>query len=196
MEFKVLKLNDKSQAIELKVAESKMPANALEVITRVAKQNLKQGTKAVKDRSEVRGRAAKPFRQKGTGNARQGSRKGPHMRGGGIAHGTTMDTRSLGLNKKFKNLVLKNILLSYANDDKLSFIDLKGDAKDLRKLLKDSPKTLLIHSLENKDTVRSVRNLPKVRTLVSSSMSPLLMTDFNQIIIDLSEKERIEKILG
>lgn len=196
MKVQVLKLNDKSETVELKVSESKMPKRALEVISRVAKQGEKQGTKAVKDRSQVRGRAAKPFKQKGTGNARQGSRKGPHMRGGGIAHGAKMDTRSLGLNKKFKTLVLKNLLLSYANDNKLSFIDLKGDGKDLRKILKDSTKTLLIHSLENKNSVRSARNLPKVRILAAPSMSPLLMTDYNQIVIDLSEKERIEKILG
>ena len=88
-------------------------------------QNAKsrQGTHKTKSRSEVSGRAKKPFSQKGTGNARQGSSKPPNFRGGAVSMGPVNRDHSFNLNKKEKKLALKSALSSKLNEDKLIFID-------------------------------------------------------------------------
>ena len=83
----------------------------------------RQGSHKTKTRSEVRGRAKKPFSQKGTGNARQGSSKPPNFRGGAISMGPQNRDHSFSLNKKEKTLALKYALSDKINKDKIIFID-------------------------------------------------------------------------
>ena len=95
-------------------------------------QNAKsrQGTHKTKSRSEVNGRAKKPFSQKGTGNARQGSNKPPNFRGGAVAMGPVNRDYSFNLNKKEKKLAIKSALSTKLFEDKIVFIDV-GAAGDL-----------------------------------------------------------------
>ena len=88
-------------------------------------QNAKsrQGSHKTKSRSEVSGRSKKPFSQKGTGNARQGSSKPPNFRGGAVAMGPVNRDYSFSLNKKEKKLALKSTLSSKLKEDKLIFVD-------------------------------------------------------------------------
>jgi len=194
MKVKVLK-GDSAKDIDLDIKlDANLTEYAIGVLNRVALQNLKQGTKLAKGRSEVRGRSAKPFRQKGTGNARQGSRKGPHMRGGGVAHGPKPDYKKLGLNKKFKEVVTKKLLSKYMNDGNFSFVDLKEDVKGLRKEL-GSNKSLVVYDLNNAENVRPIRNLPKVRLIGFPSISPLNLLNYKKVYFDLEIKEKVLEIL-
>lgn len=193
MKVPVLK-GESTKDIDIEVSlDSKISDSTIGVLNRVISQNTKQGTKSAKGRSEVRGKAAKPFRQKGTGNARQGSRKGPHFRGGGVSHGPTPDYKKLGLNKKFKNLVTKKLLSKYIAEGNFGFIDLKDDVKGLRKNLIE--KSLVVYSKDNSDSLRSIRNMTKVKVLNVSSLSPLYLLNFKKVYFDLDAKDKVLEIL-
>lgn len=157
---------------------------ALALLNRVVLQNSKQGTKKAKDRSDVNGTTAKPFRQKGTGKARQGSRKGPHMRGGGVAHGPKPDFKKLKLNKEFKRKLTKEILRKYMDVGSLLFVDLGAEKTFLRYEL-NKEKSLLVYHVSNLEGLKKVRNLPNLVTLSFNSISPLKFLNFNKIYFDI-----------
>ncbi len=171
----------------------------ISLIVRVLGQNRKQGTKKAKTRSEVKGKSAKPYRQKGTGNARQGSRKAPHFRGGGVAHGPMPDYTKLRLNKKFKRMVLINILKRYLSDGRLSFIDL-SDGENLRAFdpsMLVEGRSLVIYDQKNRESVNYLRNIPDVDVLSFVSLSPMLILNYNNLYFDLNVKEDlISMIIG
>src|SRR5688572_10330331 len=107
MKVKVLKLNNSSSQIDLKIeGEARTQGRLMRdvaLVARVRNQANKQGTKKAKTRTEVVGHSAKPYKQKHTGRARQGSTKGPHHRGGGVAHSILPDFKKLSINKKQKS---------------------------------------------------------------------------------------------
>lgn len=194
MKVSLLKSDNSISQVEFEAkVDGSISDYAIGVLRRVYRQNQKQGTKHVKTRSEVAGRAAKPFKQKGTGNARQGSRKGPHFRGGGIAHGPTPDYKKLGLNKKFKKSVLKKILSKYIEEERFVFVEL-NEAKNLRKEL-GKEKCLVVYSASSRDSVRYIRNLEKVNLMPASNLSALMLFDYNKIYFDVNEKERLAEIM-
>lgn len=194
MKLNVLKSDGSNSSVELKLnLDTKLSDYALAVLTRVARQNSKQGTKKVKTRSEVRGRAAKPFKQKGTGNARQGSRKGPHMRGGGIAHGPRQDYSKLALNKKFSSTILKKLLSKHAEDGSLNLIELDKISKEMKNAL--SLKSLIVYSKENKAQTLKLRNLKNVSLVEAASLNASMLLNVKNIYIDLSAKEKLEGVL-
>ena len=138
-------------------------------------QNAKsrQGSHKTKSRSEISGRAKKPFSQKGTGNARQGSSKPPNFRGGAVSMGPVNRDHSFNLNKKEKKLALKSALSSKLNEDKLIFIDsFKTEnfkTKDLNTKLKkfEYSSALFIYSQEGVDNNFKLAssNIPKISLL-------------------------------
>lgn len=131
----------------------------------------RQGTAKTKGRSEVRGGGAKPYRQKGTGRARQGSRRAPNHVGGGVVHGPRPRSYDYSLNKKVRKGAIRSALSLRASEQKLLV---------LRNLDFASPKTkeaakvfqllangnaLILDTLQNRNLELSVRNLPKVKLL-------------------------------
>ncbi len=162
------------------------------LIVRVLRQNQKQGTKSAKTRSEVKGRSAKPYRQKGTGHARQGSRKAPHFRGGGVAHGPMPDYTKLRLNKKFKRSVLISIVKKYLFDGRLSFIDFAEgwDARAIRSTLCQG-RNLIVYDSNNKESVNHLRNLSNVDVLSFGSLSPMLILNYNHLYFDFAVKDDV-----
>ena len=131
----------------------------------------RQGTAKTKGRSEVRGGGAKPYRQKGTGRARQGSRRAPNHVGGGVVHGPRPRSYDYSLNKKVRKGAIRSALSLRASEQKLLV---------LRNLDFESPKTkeaakvfqllangnaLILDTLQNRNLELSVRNLPKVKLL-------------------------------
>jgi large subunit ribosomal protein L4 len=194
MKVTLLKSESKSEVDLNASIDASISDYAIGVLNRVARQNLKQGTKHTKGRSEVQGRAAKPFKQKGTGNARQGSRKGPHMRGGGISHGAKPDYHKLALNRSFKQTVLKKVLSKYIEAGNLGFIDLESDTKKLRSTLGEE-KTLIVFNSERLNKVRAFRNMPKVTVLNINSLSALKTLSYGKIYFDLEAKEKVQEIL-
>ena len=131
----------------------------------------RQGTAKTKGRSEVRGGGAKPYRQKGTGRARQGSRRAPNHVGGGVVHGPRPRSYDYSLNKKVRKGAIRSALSLRASEKKLLV---------LRSLDFESPKTkeaakvfqvlangnaLILDTIQNRNLELSVRNLPKVKLL-------------------------------
>jgi len=200
MKVKVLKLDNTASSVDfnLEVKSSENLEQDLAVIARVKAQAEKQGTKKAKTRSEVRGHSAKPFKQKGTGRGRQGSTKGPHFVGGGIAHGPRQDYSSLKLNKKFKSITLKRFLADYISNDKLNFVDLSGKnaPKDVRNFFSDGTKTLVVYSKDSIETLRSVRNMPHVESVNVQNFGAFNAFNYERILVDVASKEDLLNLLN
>ena len=133
--------------------------------------SLRQGTHAVKDRSEVSGGGIKPWRQKGTGRARQGSIRAPQWIKGGIALGPKPRTYTIKLNKKVKRVALKSALSSKVAEnniivlDAIEFSEIK--TKNMVELLKNlnlDTNALIVLGDKNENVVRSAKNIPNVKT--------------------------------
>ncbi len=166
-------------------------------------QNAKSrsGSHKTKSRSEVSGRAKKPFSQKGTGNARQGSSKPPNFRGGAVAMGPVVRDHSFNLNKKEKKLAIKSALSSKLTQDKLIFIDAFKLAdfktKELVKRLKnfDYKSALFVHS-ENgidKNFKLASSNIPRVSLLNNKGINVKDLITFDKIFIENNCLEEISK---
>ena len=164
-------------------------------------QNAKsrQGSHKTKSRSEVNGRAKKPFSQKGTGNARQGSNKPPNFRGGAISMGPVNRDHSFSLNKKEKKLALKSALSIKISEDKVIIIDtfeIKSfKTKELNSDLKEfNYKSALFIYSENgldKNFKMASSNIPRVSTLNQKGVNVKDLITFDKIFI---EKKSINEL--
>ena len=169
-------------------------------------QNAKsrQGSHKTKSRSEVSGRSKKPFSQKGTGNARQGSNKPPNFRGGAVSMGPVNRDHSFSLNKKEKKLAIKSALSVKATQDKIVIIDtfeIKSfKTKDLFSDLKkfDYKSALFIYSekgLDNNFKLAS-SNIPKISTLNQKGINVKDLITFDKIFIDQKSINEITERLS
>ena len=169
-------------------------------------QNAKsrQGSHKTKSRSEVSGRSKKPFSQKGTGNARQGSNKPPNFRGGAVSMGPVNRDYSFSLNKKEKKLALKSALSIKINQDKIFIIDtfeIKSfKTKELHADLKkfDFESALFIHS-ENgidKNFKLASSNIPKISILNQKGINVKDLISFDKIFIEQKSINEITKRLS
>ncbi|TVR25439.1 MAG: 50S ribosomal protein L4 [Nitriliruptor sp.] len=138
----------------------------------------RQGTHKTKTRAQVRGGGAKPWRQKGTGRARQGSTRSPQWVGGGVAHGRVPKDWSVRVNKKVKRVALRSALTDRANNDLVTVVrGLSFDApktKDAVAALSAlglEGRTLVVLAERDEATMRSFRNLPDVHTLVVDQLN-------------------------
>ncbi len=169
-------------------------------------QNAKsrQGSHKIKSRSEVSGRSKKPFSQKGTGNARQGSNKPPNFRGGAVSMGPVNRDHSFNLNKKEKKLALKSALSVKATQDKIFIIDtfeVKSlKTKDLFKDLKnfDYESALFIYSekgLDNNFKLAS-SNIPRISTINQKGINVKDIITFDKLFIDQKSINEITERLS
>ncbi len=168
-------------------------------------QNAKsrQGSHKTKTRSEVSGRSKKPFSQKGTGNARQGSNKPPNFRGGAVSMGPVNRDHSFSLNKKEKKLALKSVLSVKITDDKIIIIDtfeIKSlKTKELFINLKqfDFKSALFIHSEKGLDTNFKLAssNIPRVSILNQKGINVKDILTFDKIFIEQKSITEITKRL-
>ena len=168
-------------------------------------QNAKsrQGSHKTKSRSEVSGRSKKPFSQKGTGNARQGSNKPPNFRGGATSMGPVNRDYSFSLNKKEKKLALKSALSIKINEDKVLIIDsfeiksfkTKELYSDLKKF--DYKSALFIHSEAgiDKNFKLASSNLPRVSLLNQRGINVKDLITFDKIFIEKNSIKEISKRL-
>ena len=168
-------------------------------------QNAKsrQGSHKTKTRSEVSGRSKKPFSQKGTGNARQGSSKPPNFRGGAVSMGPVNRDHSFKLNKKEKKLALKSALSTKLSEDKLIFIDsFKIDSfktKELSKYLKNFAysSALFVHAekeIDNNFKLAS-SNIPKISVLNDKGINVKDLITFDKVFIEQKSIDEISKRL-
>ena len=169
-------------------------------------QNAKarQGSHKTKTRSEVKGKSKKPFAQKGTGNARQGSSKPPNFRGGAISMGPQNRDHSFNLNKKEKNLALKSALSNKLSEDKIIFIEsleIKNHkTKELNRTLKkfDFNSALFVHTDDEKNLnfKRASTNIPRLSMLIDKGLNVRDLISYDTIFIEKKSIEQISKRLA
>lgn len=164
--------------------------------------SLRRGTHAVKNRSEVRGGGRKPFRQKGTGNARQGTIRAPHYRGGGVVFGPTPRSYSYKMPKKMRRLALRSALSAKVNEDVLTVVDnISLDApktKDFQAVLENlsaDKKVLLVLENENVNIELSSRNLQGVTVLTPENLNVLDILSANRVIFTEGAITKAEEVL-
>ncbi len=162
---------------------------------------LRQGTHSTKTRSEVRGGGRKPWRQKGTGRARQGSIRAPQWRGGGITFGPTPRDYSVKVNRKVAKLALRSAYSYKVQKELLTVIDkfeLTGiKTKDFANILKNvnvEGKTLVVLADSNENVERSANNIANVFVTTASHASVLDILSYKNLIIEQGAVEIIESI--
>ncbi|GAA0360580.1 50S ribosomal protein L4 [Alkalibacterium iburiense] len=164
--------------------------------------SLRQGTHAVKNRSAVRGGGAKPWRQKGTGRARQGSIRSPQWRGGGTVFGPTPRSYSYNLPKKVRRLAIRSVLSSKVLDEEIVVVDeLNFDApktKEFRAVLNNldvNQKALVVLEDGNEFAKLSARNIPGVKVIAPNNVSVLDVVAYDKLILTKAALEQVEEAL-
>ena len=162
--------------------------------------NNRQGTQKAKTRSEVRGGGRKPWRQKGTGHARQGSTRSPQWTGGGVVFAPTPRDYSFKMNKKERRLALKSALTSRVQENKLIVLDeLKLDAiktKDMKKVLDNLKvnKALVVLNGDDYNVTLSARNIPDVMTASANTINVYDILKYNTVIVTKTAVASIEEV--
>ena len=162
--------------------------------------NQRQGTQSTLTRTEVRGGGKKPWRQKGTGHARQGSTRSPQWKGGGVVFAPTPRDYTIRLNKKEKRAALRSALTSRVQDNKFIVVDeLKFDEIKTRKFqnvmdnLKVS-KALVVLADNNQNTVLSARNIAGVKTSQVGSINVYDILKYNTVVATKAAVASIEEV--
>ncbi|MBU2661657.1 50S ribosomal protein L4 [Bacillus cabrialesii] len=165
--------------------------------------SLRQGSHKVKNRSEVRGGGRKPWRQKGTGRARQGSIRSPQWRGGGVVFGPTPRSYSYKLPKKVRRLAIKSVLSSKVNDNNVIVLeDLTLDTaktKEMAAILKGlsvEKKALIVTADANEAVALSVRNIPGVTVVEANGINVLDVVNHEKLLITKAAVEKVEEVLA
>ena len=162
--------------------------------------NKRQGTQKAKTRSEVSGGGRKPWRQKGTGHARQGSTRAPQWTGGGMVFAVKPRDYTITLNKKEKRLALKSALSSRVADNKFIVVDdIKvGEikTKTMVSMLKnlEVSKALVVLAEKNDNVILSTRNIPDVKTALTNTINVYDILKYNTVIASKAAVERIEEV--
>lgn len=171
----------------------------LAVINQLA--NRRQGTHSTKTRSEVRGGGRKPWRQKGTGRARQGSIRSPQWSGGGVALGPKPRSYKYTLPKKLKRLALKSALTSKVNEneilvlDALDFDEIKTKQMvNVLKNLKVDTSALIVLEGKNENVEKSARNLPNVKMASINTINVYDILKYNRFIITKDAVSKVEEV--
>lgn len=162
--------------------------------------NNRQGTKKQKTRSEVRGGGRKPWRQKGTGNARQGSIRAPQWKGGGVVFAAVPRDFTLDMNKKEKRIAIKSALTNCVKDNNLVVVDeLKLNeikTKNFKKVLDNLKldKSLVVLDSNDKNIVLSARNIEKVKTSCVNELNVYDILKFEKVLITKEAVKNIEEV--
>ena len=160
--------------------------------------NNRQGTQKAKTRSEVSGGGRKPWRQKGTGHARQGSTRAPQWTGGGVVFAPTPRDYSFKMNKKERRLALKSALTSRVLENKLVVVDeLKLDAiktKDMQKVLNNLKVEKAMVITDNENVIISTRNIPNVITTSVGTLNVFDILKYNTVVLDKAAVAKVEEV--
>jgi large subunit ribosomal protein L4 len=165
--------------------------------------SLRQGTSKVKNRHEVSGGGRKPWRQKGTGRARQGSIRSPQWRGGGIVFGPHPRSYSYKLPKKVRRLALKSVLSEKVAESALVAVDaFSFDApktKDFAKSLKSlnaEGKTLVVLEAGNDNAALAARNLPNVKVVDAEGINVQDIVNAKKLVVTQAALQKIEEVFA
>ena len=160
--------------------------------------NNRQGTQKAKTRSEVSGGGRKPWRQKGTGHARQGSTRAPQWTGGGVVFAPVPRDYSFKMNKKERRLALKSALTSRVQENKLVVLDeLKLDAiktKDMQNVLNNLKVEKAMVVTDNENVIVSTRNIPNVITASVGTLNVFDILKYNTVVLDKAAVAKVEEV--
>ena len=170
----------------------------LAVVAQLA--NKRQGTQKAKTRSEVRGGGRKPWRQKGTGHARQGSIRAPQWTGGGVVFAPTPRDYSVKMNKKEKQLAMKSVLTSKVNESKFIVLDelklAEIKTKQIKAVLDNLKveKALIVTKEKDDVVVKSANNLPKVATTALNNINVYDILKYDTVVVTSEAVAAIEEV--
>ena len=160
--------------------------------------NNRQGTQKAKTRSEVRGGGRKPWRQKGTGHARQGSTRAPQWTGGGVVFAPVPRDYSFKMNKKERRIALKSALTTRVQENKLVVLDeLKLDAiktKDMQNVLNNLKVEKAMVVTDNENVIVSARNIPNVITASVGTLNVFDILKYNTVVLDKAAVAKVEEV--
>lgn len=163
--------------------------------------NQRQGTQSTKTRSEVSGGGRKPWRQKGTGRARQGSTRAPQWIKGGIALGPKPRSYRYTVNKKERRLAIKSVLSSKVLEKELTVLD-KIELKEIKTksmvkaltALKLEGKTLIVLTENDKNVVMSARNIEGVKTISANNINVFDLLKYNNLVLPVDTVKKLEEV--
>lgn len=163
--------------------------------------SLRQGTHAVKNRSAVRGGGRKPWRQKGTGRARQGSIRSPQWVGGGTVFGPTPRSYSYKLPKKMRRLAIRSALSQKVSEENFVVVDelQASKTKEFKSVLSNlnmDSKVLLVLEGNNEGAYLAARNLPNVKVIDDRNVNVLDVVNYDQILITKEALSTVEEALA
>lgn len=165
--------------------------------------SLRQGNHKVKNRSEVAGGGRKPWKQKGTGRARQGSIRSPQWRGGGIVFGPTPRSYSYKLPKKVRRLAIKSALSAKALEENILVLEsLSFEAPKTKEFvavlsnLSVGTKALVVTDVLDEKIALSARNIPGVTVVAADGLNVLDVVSHNKLILTKSAVEKVEEVLA
>lgn len=170
----------------------------LAVVAQLA--NKRQGTQKAKTRSEVSGGGRKPWRQKGTGHARQGSTRAPQWTGGGVVFAPTPRDYSVKMNKKEKQLAMKSVLTSKVNESKFIVLDelklAEIKTKQIKAVLDNLKveKALIVTKEKDDVVVKSANNLPKVATTALNNINVYDILKYDTVVVTSEAVAAIEEV--
>jgi large subunit ribosomal protein L4 len=163
--------------------------------------NRRQGTQSAKTRAEVRGGGRKPWRQKGTGRARQGSIRSPQWKGGGVVFAPKPRDYSYSVPKKVRRLALKSVLTDKLQNNEMIVVDqLSFDApktKEMKKVLanlKADKKALIVMAEKDANVIRSANNIPNIATTLVNTINVYDILKYNSFIITKEAVKRVEEV--
>jgi large subunit ribosomal protein L4 len=192
-EVETLELNDSVFGVEIN--EHLMH---LAVVGQLA--NKRQGTQSAKTRAEVSGGGRKPWRQKGTGHARQGSTRSPQWAGGGVVFAPKPRDYSVKMNKKEKQLAIKSALSTKVAEDKLVVVD-KLELAEIKtsvfaKILANlkAPKSLVVTKDKNDNVILSANNIPTVKTAMTNSLNVYDILKYDKLVLTKDAVAAIEEV--
>ena len=162
--------------------------------------NKRQGTQSAKTRAEVRGGGRKPWRQKGTGHARQGSTRSPQWTGGGVVFAPKPRDYSMKLNKKEKANAMKSVLTSKVNEEKFIVLDeFKLDEIKTKKFVEvmnnlEVAKALVVTKDNDQNIVLSAKNVPDVKTALTNTINVYDILKYDKLVLTKDAVAAIEEV--
>jgi large subunit ribosomal protein L4 len=163
--------------------------------------NKRQGTQSAKTRAEVRGGGRKPWRQKGTGRARQGSIRSPQWKGGGVVFAPKPRDYSYSVPKKVRRLAMKSALTDKLQNNEIIVVDgMNFDApktkemKNMLNNLKADKKALIVMDEKNVNVIRSAGNIPNVATTLVNTLNVYDILKYNSFIITKEAVKKVEEV--
>ena len=204
--YDVLKVDgSKAGSVELSDAVFAIEPNkdVLFEAINLQRASLRQGTHSVKNRSAVRGGGRKPWRQKGTGRARQGTIRAPQWRGGGIVFGPTPRSYAYKMPKKMRRLALRSALSFKVQENEFKIIDAfcleAPKTKEFTKVLSNlelPKKVLVVTESEDVNIELSARNIPGVQITTVTGLNVLDITSADSVLITEAAAKKVEEVLG